>query len=152
LAQSKLVASFENFGTEPDSVRQKRNAVLAARGILEMSVQAGIQARELLAHAKYQSSLKSGGERAEALGQSSSAQLTEAIEAVAYANTTLTAALAAQGVVEPDVTVSESAAALIAEDARNCVARQKKIGAQVLEWKAALDEYTRWRERPKPAA
>jgi hypothetical protein len=134
---------------EHAEVQEKRDSVLSARGLLEITFQFGVQQRSRLANGKYIASLQFGQDSGLEIGRDSSALLRQAIEAVEFADAQLSSALAALNSLDPDINVSEDGKALIATETKDCADRQKFIAKTVGDWHAALEEYDRWWSKPR---
>lgn len=80
--QTSLAERLQGFSAEPFAVQQKRNELLALRGLAEMLVLRGIQARERLASGRYQLSLKSEISGKGALAQTATEELREVVDAL----------------------------------------------------------------------
>lgn len=148
-ATKTILTNLLALQSEHAEVQQKRNAVLAARGLLEIAFQFGAHQRSRLANGKYIASLNCGGDSGLTIGRESSALLRQAIEAVEYADAELTRTLAELSHLDSDINVSDDGKALIVAETNDCVARQKLIAKTIPDWQGALEEYDRWWSKPR---
>jgi DNA repair ATPase RecN len=126
-------------------VQQKRNAVLAARGLLEMLIQQGVKAAELLAHGVYQQSLVTPIKGKNSLGPVAVGQLNQVLDALAEAAPALSSALDECADHQVAFNASPNGLSLIATELEDCTKRLQKVSALVREWKKALTDYANMR-------
>lgn len=139
-ASMSLAARIACIGTQPEPVRQKRDAFLAARGQVEMLVIYGLTSASRLEHGRYQASLSSPISNKEELAPIAAQELTEAVEALELA----LPVLAAQMEQCACWTVSQAAPPAVAQiihELDESTSRIKEIKALLGKWKRSLADY-----------
>lgn len=141
-ASTSLAARIACIGNQPEPVRQKRDAFLAAVGQVEMLVNYGVQSASRLAHGRYQASLTSPIAGKEKLAPIAQAELTEAVEALEQALPVLAEQMNACACWTVSQAAPPAVAQIIAE-LDESTARLKAVRTLVGQWKLALDDYAR---------
>ncbi len=140
-ARLSLAARIQCIGLESEAVQQKRNAMLAARGQVELLVANGLVSAARLAHGRYQGSFTNFKPKVD-IAPLAQLELAEAIDALDQSLPTLSEKLEACACIEVS-TASPPAVAQICSELDDGLARIKSAKKLLAEWRAALADYTR---------